>query len=88
MVDDFNTEFIPDFILYADNVYRTKEFIVKQQLSIIRKDGYEVPVLLSTDTFYKRTKYRDYQYDIMYDDREIPEGKRLPSTSYTRKYIY
>ena len=51
MVDDFNTEFIPDFILYADNVYRTKEFIVKQQLSIIRKDGYEVPVLLSTDTF-------------------------------------
>lgn len=33
MVDDFNTEFIPDFILYADNVYRTKEFIVKQQLS-------------------------------------------------------
>ena len=56
MVDDFNTEFIPDFILYADNVYRTKEFIVKQQLSIIRKDGYEVPVLLSTDTFYKRTK--------------------------------
>ena len=78
----------PNLSRISDNVYRTKEFIVKQQLSIIRKDGYEVPVLLSTDTFYKRTKYRDYQYDIMYDDREIPEGKRLPSTSYTRKYIY
>lgn len=88
MVDDFNNDFIPDFIKFADNVYRTKDFIVKQQLAIISEDGYEVPVLLSMDTYYKRNKYLDYQYDIMYDDRKNPEGKRLPSTTYTRRYIY
>lgn len=79
-------EFIPDFILQADNVYRTKDYIVKQRLQYIEHQ-IEDNFVVSFDTFYKRTPYRDRQYMIMYGDKRNPDGKRMPSTTYTRMYI-
>ena len=57
-------EFIPDFILQADNVYRTRNYIVKQRLEYIENTT-EDNVIISYDTFYKRTRLRDEQYIIM-----------------------
>ena len=61
-------EFIPDFILQADNVYRTRNYIVKQRLEYIENTA-EDNVIISYDTFYKRTRLRDKQYMIMYGDK-------------------
>ena len=77
---------IPDFIIDADNVYRTRNYIVKQVLSL------EMPTvedngIKSYDTFYKRTSIRDKQYNLIFRDRKSINGKRLPSTMYARKYI-
>lgn len=75
-------EFIPDFILQADNVYRTRNYIVKQRLEYIENTAED-----NDDTFYKRTRLRDKQYMIMYGDKHHQNGKRMPSTTYTRVYI-
>ena len=79
-------EFIPDFILQAYNVYRTRNYIVKQRLEYIENTT-EDNVIISYDTFYKRTRLRDKQYMIMYGDKHHLNGKRMPSTTYTRVYI-
>lgn len=78
---------IPDFIVACpDNVYRTKNYIVTQDLQY--KDNVIFDnVLLSHDTYYKRTKKRDSEYITLFSDKERIDGKRIPSTSYTRKYI-
>lgn len=78
---------IPDFIVECpDNIYRTKNYIVTQDLQY--KDNIVFDnVLLSHDTYYKRTKKRDSEYEILFVDKEHINGKRIPSTSYTRKYI-
>lgn len=78
---------IPDFIVACpDNVYRTKNYIVTQDLQY--KDNVIFDnVLLSHDTYYKRTKKRDSEYLALFSDKGRIDGKRIPSTSYTRKYI-
>ena len=77
---------IPAFVKDATNVYRTKEFIVKQVIDI-QYDSQEAGNVLSHDTYYKRTPLRDRQYEYLFSERRILNGKRLPSTAYTRRYV-
>lgn len=77
---------IPELIIGADNVYRTKNYIVKQVISL------ETPIvedngIMSYDTFYKRTEMRDKQHELVFSDRKRINGKRLPSTMFSIKYI-
>ena len=44
----------PDFLIDADNVYRTKSFIVKQSIEIVEND-IEENGIISHDTYYRRT---------------------------------
>lgn len=77
---------VPDFVVGADNVYRTNQFIVKQSLRV-QFDDIEGNAVVSNDVFYKRTKRRDYEYEQIFGDRKRIDGKRLPSTMYARKYV-
>lgn len=77
---------IPSFVKEATNVYRTKEFIVKQVIDI-QYDSQEVANVFSHDTYYKRTPARDRQYEYLFSERRILNGKRLPSTAYSRRYV-
>lgn len=78
---------IPDFMVACpDNVYRTKDFIVTQELQFKENNVY-CNVLLSHDTYYRRTKKRDAEYELAFECKDHIDGKRIPSTSYTRKYI-
>lgn len=70
----------------ADNVYRTKDFIVKQVIGI-QYGIEENNVVFSHDTFYRRTPKRDKEYEILFCRRCNLDGKRLPSTMYARTYI-
>ena len=76
---------IPEFCEDAVNVYRTKSYIVKQDISVEITDGGET-IIFSNDVFYERTKTRDKQYEQLFTGRKNLNGKRLPSTSYTRRY--
>ena len=77
---------IPDFCEEAVNVYRTKRYIVKQDISVEMTDSGDT-IIFSNDVFYERTKIRDKQYEHIFAERKNMNGKRLPSTSYTRRYI-
>ena len=65
-----------DFMANATNVYRTKDFIVKQEIHIVT-DSSGVSQVVSDDTYYKRTPEREIAYKTFY-------GKRLPSTMYSQ----
>ena len=61
---------IPDFMVTCpDNIYRTKNFIVAQDLQYKEHDVFD-NVLLSHDTYYKRTKKRDEEYMFMFEDKD------------------
>ena len=76
----------PDFLTDADNVYRTNSYIVKQVIQIIEND-IEENGIISHDTYYRRTSARDLAYNMAFMDKVKINGKRLPSTQYTRRYI-
>lgn len=77
---------LPDFMIDATNVYRTKKYIVKQNLYL----DYEIDnssILYSKDVYYLRNKKIDKLFDLIFQDRQRLDGKRVHSTSYSRKYI-
>ena len=77
---------LPDFLENADNVYRTKHYIVAQILTL-DNENVDCTRIISDDIFYKRTKKRDKQFDILFDDTIHKNGKRLTSTLCSRKYV-
>lgn len=76
----------PYFCQCADNVYRTKHYIVKQQL-IIRVGRGEENAIISTDTYYLRNCKRDKLYELWFSERERVDGKRIMTALHTRRYV-
>ena len=76
----------PEFVVDADNVYRTKKFIVKQCVAI-QYETEENTIMLSHDIYYKRTRSRDLDYEDIFKSRKHINGKRLPTTMYSRIYV-
>jgi len=79
-------QLLPEFLIDADNVYRTKYFIVKQKIGI-QKDCEQNNVVFSHDTYYRRTLLRDLEYEIVFKHKKQMNGKRLPTTMYARVYV-
>jgi len=75
-----------EFIENATNVYRTKKYIVVQIIDIEYHQSLNNNIY-SQDTYYRRTKKRDKYYEKTFVDKININGKRLHSTSYSRKYI-
>ncbi len=69
-----------------ENVYRTRDYIVKQELYLI-VNAEQNNAVLSVDTYYRRTLERDSKYQLLYKERRHINGKRLPSNTYIRTYI-
>lgn len=69
-----------------ENVYRTRDYIVRQELYLI-VNAEQNNAVLSVDTYYRRTLLRDSKYQLLYKDRKHIDGKRLPSNTYIRTYI-
>ena len=77
---------LPDFMVDATNVYRTDNYIVKQDLYL----DYDIDnqdFLYSKDTFYLRNRQIDKLYEMIFAGRKNINGKRIPSKSHQRKYI-
>ena len=78
---------LPGFTMTTTNVYRTKNFIVKQYIGIMY-DSEENNAVYSYDTYYERTDKRDKEYEQVFSKRKNVNGKRLPTMMYTREYVY
>ena len=75
-----------DFLEDATNVYRTRKYIVKQCIAIMTHDEFD-NVVSSQDTYYKRTRTRDKQYDEKFGTKYNARGKRLHTNMFTRTYV-
>ena len=76
-----------DYFAEADNVYRTKDYIVCQKISLCRS-GEGNTILMSDDVYLLRTRKRDKDYELIYKVRGAQiDGKRMHSASYMRTYI-
>lgn len=85
---DLKTRVYKAFMLLedADNVYRTKYYIIKQKIVVV-DDIPGTALLLSEDTFFKRNTQRDEEYEILFEARgKKINGKRITSAMCTRKY--
>ena len=76
---------VPEFLVDATNVYRTKVYIVKQQITL--HDSELGSYLLSRDTYYRCTDKRDREFEEAFAYRININGKRMPTSMYIRKYI-
>ena len=77
---------MPEFLERSTNVYRTRFYIVRQQI-MYRRDSLLGAYLCSRDTFYCRTPERDRQYEAAFPHNQGKDGKRIPTLMYIRKYI-
>ena len=76
-----------DFLQYADNVYRTDEFIVRQQISVTTDENL-MGMTLSRDTYFLRTEERDTIYNEFFKFRGCRiNGQRIKAKVSIRKYV-
>ena len=76
---------VPEFLVDATNVYRTKGYIVKQQIML--HDSEFGSYLLSRDTYYRCTDKRGREFEDVFAYRININGKRMPTSMHIRKYI-
>ena len=70
----------------ATNVYRTKNYIVKQCMKMEFNKELE-NCFCSHDTFILRTRTRAKEYEKIFADKQNIDGRRIHSTMYSRAYI-
>ncbi len=83
--DEENGYELPEFVQGATNVYRTKSYIVKQNVSLGHQ-GLESTTLISRDTYYVRTPKRDAMYESIFEGNKDLDGRRIPTMAYFRTY--
>ena len=84
-------------LLYVCNMSKNKpEDVLKQYANYINEQNYEEMYNLITDnsktrfskdTFIKRNKARDKEYEKLFVDKQNINGRRIHSTMYSRVYI-
>ena len=79
-------EKIPDFLRDAANVYRTRDYIVKQCITLGYDEIYG-SYLSSRDTYYRRTRKRNRIYEEVFSVRKSVNGRRIHTSMYARTYI-
>lgn len=70
----------------AMNVYRTKNYIVKQNF-FIEYDQSGESRIHSDDIYILRNKKLDKAFYNMFSSREYLDGKRVHTATYIRRYI-
>ena len=74
-----------EIIKNADNVYRTRKYIVAQEISFeVNANGENR--IFSNDIFFVRNKKIDKDFEFTFKDRRSVNGKRVRSSLYVRNY--
>ena len=69
----------------ANNAYRTKEYIITQQIKYVN-DPFLGSYIESHDVYFKRTKDRDAIYEQVFALRFMIDGDRIHSKVNTHHY--
>lgn len=69
----------------ANNAYRTKEYIITQQIKYVN-DPFLGSYIESHDVYFKRTKDRDAIYEQVFALRFMIDGARIHSKVNTHRY--
>lgn len=69
----------------ANNAYRTKEYIITQQIKYVN-DPFLGSYIESHDVYFKRTKDRDAIYEQVFALRFMIDGDRIHSKVNTHRY--
>ena len=75
-----------EYLAQVTNVYRTRHYIVFQQVGIC-DDAEEGTFLYSYDSYYRRTAKNDREYEGVFKARYNVDGMRIPVSTYGRKYV-
>ena len=75
---------IAEFLRGASNVYRTRDYIVRQVIEL-HSDA-EGSYLVSRDTYFRCTPRRDREYEEAFASRANVNGRRMPAAMHTRTY--
>lgn len=77
---------VPEFLKEATNVYRTRDYIVRQRI-VMRCDEEYGNCLYSYDTYYRCTPQRDREYETAFAERIRMNGRRIHTAMYAREYV-
>ena len=69
----------------ANNAYRTKEYIITQQIKYVN-DPFLGSYIESHDVYFRRTKDRDAIYEQVFALRFMIDGDRIHSKVNTHRY--
>lgn len=84
----YNKDFCNELLTDTCNVYRTENYIVKQDIAITTDEDTAISKSVSCDTYYLRTLERDRDYEYIFEFRgKKIDGKRIRVAMYTREYI-
>lgn len=75
-----------EMLQIATNVYRTENYIVCQIVGL-KRDPELDSAAISQDAYFARTQARDRLYEDVFEERINIDGRRIPTTMYSRKYI-
>ena len=67
---------IAEFLRGASNVYRTRDYIVRQVIEL-HSDA-EGSYLVSRDTYFRCTPPLDTKYEVAFASRAYVNGRRIP----------
>lgn len=76
---------VPDFLVNATNVYRTRGYIVRQE--IVLQDDELGTYLFSRDTYSRCTHKHDREFEDVFADRIDLNGSRIKTAMYLRRYV-
>ena len=83
---DFANDIVEAISKSNGNVYRTRNYIVRQRIQIqVTASGSKL--MYSADTYYARTKQRDIIFEKFFAGYKPKDGKRIKTAMYTRTYI-
>ena len=75
-----------EFLDKATNLYETKNYVVRQEISVEIING--VTAVYSRDTFFAKTRLRMSQLGFLKVVRpSLVNAKRVPATMTTRTYV-
>ena len=77
---------VPDFLVNATNVYRTRGYIVRQEI-VLQDDDALGTYLFSRDTYFLCTPKRDREFEEVFADRVDLNGSRIKTAMYLRRYV-
>ena len=83
---DFASDIMDGIAAKNGNIYRTKNYIVRQRIQIqVTANGSKL--MFSSDTYYARTNHRDMIFDKFFTGYKPKDGKRIKTAMYSRIYV-